>query len=324
MKPIVFILFMFLITLSTGHQQELNAQLSAVKIANLGNPDDDQNFQLIRQAFQTSNPGYDLSYLQGVNSIEPGELTQVMFVQEIDGITNQEVKGNIEVIDQAGNSVKSEAIVGDILILEKGERLSTDSEMGLLVFQVPQAPEDELPSIIRPDWDPNITDVPGGCATEIDAYRRILLTWREDVGNYIYHSINAHRVRIRDSFSHYHPVNGGFDEFYLVQMVEPGAKIITSEQTDLIIHPEQVEKDQVQGLIQEYELEIGDLVYLPRGVTHRGYGGVVTQVITVPGFIPGSEIGVDHHLRVINERLGLDDEDALPYNLEASEEEIIK
>jgi ribosomal protein L16 Arg81 hydroxylase len=85
-----------------------------------------------------------------------------------------------------------------------------------------------------------------------------------------------------------------------------------------------VEENQVDNLIQEYELQVGDLVYLPRGVTHRGFGGVVTQVITVPGFIPGSEIGVDHHLRAINERLGLDGENALPYNLEASEEEIIK
>jgi len=324
MKLTVLIILMFLITHSTSHQQELLAQHSEVKIANLGNQDDQENYQSIRHAFQTRNPGYDLEFLQSVVSVEPAELTQVIFVQKIDGVTNQDVIGNVVITGQSGNSVESETIVGDILILNQGERLNSDSELGLLVFQVPNPPENDLPSIIRPDWDPNITDVAGGCATEIDAYRRILLTWREDVGNYIYHSINAHRVRIRDSFSHYHPVNGGFDEFYLVQMVEPGAKIIISEQTDLIINPEQVEENQVDNLIQEYELAVGDLVYLPRGVTHRGFGGVVTQVITVPGFIPGSEIGVDHHLRAINERLGLDGENALPYNLEASEEEIIK
>ncbi len=324
MKLTVLIILMFLITHSASHQQVLQAQHSEVKIANLGNQDDQESYQSIRHAFQTRNPGYDLEFLQSVVSVDPAELTQVIFVQKIDGITNQDVIGNVVITGQSGNSVESETIVGDILILNQGERLNSDSELGLLVFQVPNPPENDLPSIIRPDWDPNITDVAGGCATEIDAYRRILLTWREDVGNYIYHSINAHRVRIRDSFSHYHPINGGFDEFYLVQMVEPGAKIIISEQTDLIINPEQVEENQVDNLIQEYELQVGDLVYLPRGVTHRGFGGVVTQVITVPGFIPGSEIGVDHHLRAINERLGLDGENALPYNLEASEEEIIK
>jgi hypothetical protein len=70
--------------------------------------------------------------------------------------------------------------------------------------------------------------------------------------------------------------------------------------------------------------EVGDLVYLPRGVVHRGFGGVVAQVITVPGFIPGSEIGVDHHLRAINERLDLNVDEALPFNLEASDEEVIR
>ena len=78
--------------------------------------------------------------------------------------------------------------------------------------------------MIRPDWDPNITDIPGGCATETNAYRRILLTWKQEVGQYLYHALNAHRVRIMDSFSHYHPVEGGFDEFYLVQMALPDAQ----------------------------------------------------------------------------------------------------
>lgn len=315
---------MFQIVYSAGLNQELQAQPSTVQITNLGTEADQEKFNSIRKAFQTRNPGYDLTYIQSTRSINPDNITRVLFVQEIDGITNQDVIGNVTITGPAGESTDSETIVGDILILNEGDRLQTDVNMGFLAFQVPQPPENDLPSIIRPDWDPNITDVPGGCATDIDAYRRILLTWKEDVGNYIYHSINAHRVRIRDSFSHYHPVNGGFDEFYLVQMVEPGAKIITSERTDLITNPDKVEKSQTEELMQEYELEVGDLVYLPRGVTHRGFGGVVTQVITVPGFIPGSEIGVDHHLRAINERFGLEGSNALPYNIDASEEEIIR
>ncbi|MDZ7692431.1 MAG: cupin domain-containing protein [Balneolaceae bacterium] len=234
------------------------------------------------------------------------------------------MKAQATITGSSDSAKKSEAIVGDILLLYPGEMMQTDVDIGLLVFKVPVEAEKILPSFIRPDWDPNITDIPGGCATEIDAYRRILLTWKKDVGEYIYHGLNAHRVRMYDSFSHYHPKNGGFDEFYLVQMVKTGAKIITSEKVDQITSPDSVKKSQVDGLVDEYELEVGDLVYLPRGVMHRGYGGVLAQVITVPGFIPGSEIGVDHYLRAINERIGLQEDETLPYNEEHSHEAIVR
>jgi len=75
--------------------------------------------------------------------------------------------------------------------------------------------------------------------------------------------------------------------------------------------------------MQKHALSVGDLVYLPRGVVHRGLGGVLAQVITVPGFIPGAEIGVDHHLRRINEQLELEGPTAIPYNREASRTAII-
>lgn len=299
-------------------------QENKVQIVNLSNEGEEEAFNSIRQSFRKRNPGYDMTYLSGVREVGPQKYTQVVFVQEIDGVTNQDVLANTSITTSAESHEESETIVGDILILNEGEYLRTDSEMGLLVFKVPEAPEDDLPSFIRPDWDPNITDVPGGCATDIDAYRRILLTWQEDVGEYIYHALNAHRVRIYDSFSHYHPLEGGFDEFYLVQLTQPGAKIITSEKVDQITRPDEVKESEVEELIEEYELNVGDLVYLPRGVMHRGYNGVVAQVITIPGFIPGSEIGVDHHLRAINERLGLDGDKAIPYNEEHSHEAVIR
>lgn len=305
--------------------QNASAQQSGkVQIANVSKESDKENFEAIRNIFKEKNPGYDMKYLSGVQQVDAHDVTKVIFVQEIGGITNQDVLAEASIYDTSGSVKQSETIVGDILILQKGERMQFTSEMGLLVFFVPEEAEQNLPSFIRPDWDPNITDVPGGCATEIDAYRRILLTWQQDVGEYIYHAINSHRVRIYDSFSHYHPIEGGFDEFYLVQMVKPGAKLITSEKVELINDPDQVNKSNVEELIDEYELEVGDLVYLPRGVMHRGYGGVLAQVITIPGFIPGSEIGVDHHLRAINERLSLDGENALPFNEEHSHEPVIR
>ena len=71
-------------------------------------------------------------------------------------------------------------------------------------------------------------------------------------------------------------------------------------------------------------LKVGDLVYIPRGIMHRGIGGVLAQVITVSGFVPGSEIGVDHYLKTINDQLQLTGENALPYNESASSSAIIK
>ena len=58
---------------------------------------------------------------------------------------------------------------------------------------------------------------------------------------------------------------------------------------------------------------MGDLIYLPRGTIHRGVWGVLAQVITVPGFKPGAEIGVDHHLKKINTNLGLEGDERVPF-----------
>ena len=109
-------------------------------------------------------------------------------------------------------------------------------------------------------------------------------------------------------------------------MTRPGARIIVSEKTAIIVEDEgdAVRPDQIDGLLESHSLEVGDLVYLPRGVVHRGVGGALVQVITVPGFRPGAEIGVDHLLRKINGRFDLSGGRALPYNEEASKEAVVK
>lgn len=280
-------------------------------IANLSQGDT-EGFKAIQEAFASRNPGFAVDYIHESMKVPTSNDDRIAFVQ---------TGGGTGVIHEKNQSKVS---VGDIIILRAGEGMTTDSALSLLVFKVPEAPPAEIPNFIRPDWDPNITDTPGGCATETNAYRRILLTWLEKVGKYNYHHLNAHRVRIMDSFSHYHPETGGFDEFYLVQMVLPDARIITSPHVDLIEHPEAVTKKQAKSLLNSTPLSVGDLVYLPRGTMHRGIGGVLAQVITVPGFIPGSEIGVDHHLRKINENLSLPAKKALPYNVDASDKAIVK
>ena len=282
-----------------------------MQIVRLGQADG-KVFKKIKADFVEKNPGYDLKYLKGIEGIEGLDDYRVLFVQE----------GQPEI--ELSSGLASVVTVGDILLLNPGISMTADSALSLLEFTVPIAFPDNVPEIIRPDWDSNITDIPGGCATETNAYRRILLTWKQEVGQYLYHALNAHRVRIMDSFSHYHPLEGGFDEFYLVQMALPDARIITSKQVSTITQPGAVTSSQARGMLKSTPLEVGDLVYLPRGVMHRGIGGVLAQVITVPGFIPGSEIGVDHHLKAINQRLNLSQNEALPYHVDAANAPIIK
>ncbi len=282
-----------------------------IMVVKLGSGDA-TGLEKLRAVFADKNPGYDLEYLSNIRSIDSHDSYRVAFIQE----------GWPEV--KLSSGMTSEVTVGDIVLMTPGEGMEADSSMSVLVFESPHAFPSEIPPVIRPDWDPNITDIPGGCATETNAYRRILLTWKQEVGKYLYHALNAHRVRIMDSFSHYHPVEGGFDEFYLVQMALPDARIITSNQVESIINPMSVTEEMTADLIDTTPLEVGDLVYLPRGVMHRGVGGVLAQVITVPGFIPGSEIGVDHHLKAINKNLNLSANQALPYHKGASFGPVIK
>lgn len=295
----------------TSYKDHNNPGQAQVRVVHLSDGDT-SGLSEMRSIFRERNPGYDMYYFQDVKRLSGDGEIRLVFIQKGEGLARYN-----------GQDTSSFS-VGDIIHLADDEYITTDQAFDALVFKVPKALPDNIPTFVRPDWDPNITDVPGGCATETNAYRRILLTWLDKVGPYQYHALNAHRVRIMDSFTHYHPLDKGFDEFYLVQMAMPGAKLYTSDKVSTIQDPESVSKGQVDDLLNEISLNVGDLVYLPRGIAHRGYGGVLAQVITVPGFVPGSEIGLDHHLRAINERLSLEKEDALPFNKFASTHAVVK
>lgn len=271
------------------------------------------DLSIIRSKFKKNNLGYDLHFESSTQTIKNSDTSnKFVFIQTGGGTLN------------FSSGKTSKFSVGDIILLKSNESFVSDSLLSCLIIKVPEEPNVDIPQIIRPDWDENITDTPGGCATETNAYRRILLTWKKEVGNYVFHGLNAHRVRIMDSFSHYHPKIGGFDEFYLVQMAQDSARIITSNKVSLIENPLSVTLDQSKELLASTHLEVGDLVYIPRGTMHRGIGGVLAQVITVPGFIPGSEIGLDHQLKKINTNLGLNEKDQVLYNEAASGSIIIK
>ncbi|QDV09643.1 hypothetical protein Poly30_52010 [Planctomycetes bacterium Poly30] len=259
-------------------------------------------FEDLRAEFAARNPGYGLAWNPKLELDSADEATRVHFVQG----------GACAATVTSTEERSSDLRVGDIVVLRAGESLRCDAPIASLRFEIPTPPPDAVPTFVRPDFDPLITDKPGGCAEEEDAYRRILLTWQGKVGPYLYHAINAHRVRILDSFTHYHPAEGGFDEFYLVQEAPEGAELIVSEHLDAIQGIAAVTRDDIPELLRRIPLSAGDLVYLPRTVVHRGLGGAVVQVITVPGFIPGAEIGVDAELARLNQRLGLVAPEALP------------
>ena len=198
------------------------------------NPDVSQ----IRSRFEAANPGYRLQWETGVSRLEVSQ-PSLAFVQSGEGTAS-------------GESWTFAFGVGDLFRLDEGmDPVLLDPPADLLIFGLPH-PEWPIrlysPILIRPDWDEKITNTPGGCAAEEEAYRRILLTWQESNGPYLSHQINAHRVRIRDSFTHYHPVDGGFDEFYLVQMVQPGGCILTSPHVKAI-ESRNVNRDSAAKLI---------------------------------------------------------------------------
>lgn len=276
-------------------------------------------FARVKEHFEGANPGYAIEFLAAATEIAADTSNRLVFVQ-----TPVEEAPAAAEIHTASGTTGTDLHVGDIAVLRPGERLTVEPAIAALIFDVPDTPGDGVPAAIRPDWDPDITDVPGGCATETGAYRRILLTWLKDNGPYTFHGLNAHRVRITDSFTHYHPMDTGFDEFYLVQMSNDEDQLFTSYHAADMESPETMTPELAGQLFDVHEVRAGDLIYLPRGVIHRGLGGVLAQVITVPGFRPGAEIGVDHHLLAINERLGLEGDDALPYNVEASTQRIVR
>ena len=219
-------------------------------------------------------------------------------------------RGTVHSSSSALDGIEVEVDVGDIILLDRGDWIELEQPVSVLSFWTNDSIPANLPTVIRPDHDPQITDTPGGCATEAGAYRRVCLTWESENGPYLYHALNAHRVRIRDSFTHYHPLEGGFDELYLVQDALPGSEILVCERLEELLDPSGLDAESASTLLRRIPVKTGDLVFLPRGTAHRGVGGILAQVITLPGFVPGAEIGVDDAIRAVNAEFGL----ALPHH----------
>ncbi len=283
-----------------------------MRIAHLGRPGGDPvGFAALRTDFITRNPGYDLAWLPRTTALAALPEARIAFVQ------SGQATGSV------GQRV-SPLGCGDVIVLAPGDALTLDAPLAILVFSVPDSVDPAIPTFLRPDHDPALTDTPGGCATDARAYRRVVLTWLDENGPFRYRALNAHRVRMTDSFSHYHPEDGGFDEMYLVQGVEPGGRLYTSSAVEEIESPAGVSPDRIPELVVETPIEEGDFVWVGRGHMHRAVGGVLAHVITVPGFVPGSEIGLDHHLRALDERLPPDAGRRVPYHAAASDGPVIK
>jgi hypothetical protein len=271
-------------------------------VAHLGRPGGDQRgLDELRRRFARSSNGCELWY-GPIAELGPSSETRVLFVQEGAGWAG---------VQRSGTRLLSEVVPGDVILLRPGESLASEPGLRALGFQLAGQPPPGIPSFLRPDVDEAIVDAPGGCAPETGAYRRLILTWLPENGPYVFRALNAHRVRIVDSPTHYHPLEGGFDEFYLVQEAEPGARLLVSRAVESI-ETGRVEREETATLFETIPLERGDLVHLPRGTIHRGLGGILAQVIALPGFVPGGEIVLDDQLHALNRRLAPSGAQALP------------
>lgn len=283
--------------------QESSTQLlpPEVLVAHVAGPKRGEGLSALEVFFREHCPGYGLKMRQESPSMARRGLHAVTFIQA--------GEGRLVIDDGAPIEVR----VGDLVVEHPGKTYHYLDPVETISFTLPeeQVFDSAIPDVVRPDFDPLLTDRPGGCATDPGAYRRLLLTWNPERGPYVHHGFNCHRVRIDDSFSHYHPVDGGFDEFYLVQEAPRGAVLLTSQRTSDLL-ADTISEGEVGEVLDRIQLEAGQLIMIPRGVTHRGRGGAVVQVLAVPGFKPGQEIAMDEAIRRVNGRFALTGGKALP------------
>ena len=276
-------------------------------------------FAALAARFAEGNPGSTVRFHAGTTTVPAADRHRVVFVQR--GGTRGVV------VPEDGGRVESDLRVGDLLALRPGDAVRFETAIDVVAFDIGEPLAATVPPIIRPDFDPALSDRPGGCATDPGAYRRLLLTWDPERGPYVNHGFNCHRVRIDDSFTHYHPVDGGWDELYLVQEAPPGAELLVCRETARLDR-EQLDPagpagslpplgaPELDGLFQSIPLHAGSMVLLPRGLAHRGRGGAVVQVIAVPGFRPGYEVPLDQAIQRLNGRFALTGGRRLPLHVQ--------
>ena len=276
-------------------------------------------FEALAKAFGDRNPGSAVRYFATADGCDASDRHRVVFLQR--GETRARV------LPKEGEAVVSDLRVGDLLALRPGDAVHFETAVDVVAFEIGEPLAATVPPIIRPDFDPALSDRPGGCATDPGAYRRLLLTWDPERGPYVNHGFNCHRVRIDDSFTHYHPVDGGWDELYLVQEAPPGAELLVCRETARLdreqLDPagpagslEPLGAPDLGGLFESIPLHAGSMVLLPRGLAHRGRGGAVVQVIAVPGFRPGYEVPLDNAIQRLNGRFALTGGRRLPLHVQ--------
>lgn len=256
----------------------------------------------LAESLAARNPGTAVSFVPKATQLPVSTGTRVAFVQRGEGGAR---------VGTATDVVEAPVRVGDVVSLRPGDHATFAPPMDLVVFEIAEPLAAAVPSVIRADFDPKLTDTPGGCATDPGAYRRLLLTWDAARGPYLNHGLNCHRVRIDDSFTHYHPVDGGWDELYLVQEAPEGATLLVCRDTQRLDREQlssagpRLDAADLDDLFEAIPLHAGSLVLIPRGLAHRGLGGAVVQVIAVPGFKPGYEVPLDRAIQRVNGRFAL-------------------
>ena len=198
-----------------------------------------------------------------------------------------------------GTQVFSEVGPGDRVLLRPGEELFAQAAITALAIRSPHPLPPSLPTFLR--------------ATD---GRPPALSWLPAAGPgtaaHAYQGLNVERVHVRDTPTHVHPREGGFDVLLWVRSTAAPTSLVDLGDAAWLARTDDALRGELAQRARSVALEPGSLVYVPRGVVHRIIGDAEVDVVAIPGFLPGGERTVDAELRALNERFGLSGATALP------------
>lgn len=155
---------------------------------------------------------------------------------------------------------------------------------------------------------PFLKNVPGGCNSAPNAFRRLLLSWHVETGSPDepdgINRVNAHMVYIAagQSRPHYHPaepVGGGLPQTELYLAPDPLYQGLETadRRPALQLFPDVDDPDHFTTVA----LAPGSTVLIPPGVGHRAIDALV-NVVAVPGFKPRNERDLEPTASAYQER----------------------
>ena len=110
-------------------------------------------FERLAEVYAARNPGSSMVFLPQAGACSTSDGHRVVFIQR------GETTGIIET--RNGRRIESPLRVGDLLALRPGDDARFESPVDLLAFTIAEPLAPTVPSVVRPDFDPALTDRPG-------------------------------------------------------------------------------------------------------------------------------------------------------------------